>query len=82
VPVSGVLFSLAFIMIFVGILLMTLGPLFGGGTTGPSGGAIILIGPIPIILGSGPFSGVMVVLALVLTVFALILFGVILRRPR
>jgi uncharacterized membrane protein len=82
VPVSGLLFSLAFIMIFVGILLMTLGPLFNGGTIGPSGGTIILIGPIPIILGSGPFSGVMVVLALVLTVFALILFGVILRRPR
>jgi uncharacterized membrane protein len=82
VPITGLLFFLAFIMIFVGMLLMTLGPLLNGGTAGASGGAVILIGPIPIILGSGPFSGVILVLALVLTVFALIFFGVILRRLR
>ena len=82
VPVTGWLFFLAFITIFIGMLLMTLAPLLKGGTVGSSGGAIILIGPIPIILGSGPLSGVMVVLALALTIFALIFVGVILRRQR
>jgi len=81
-PVTGMLFFLAFVMIFVGVLLMNLDPILNGGTVGLSGGAVILIGPFPIILGSGPFSGVMVVLALVLSVCALIFFGVILRRRR
>jgi uncharacterized membrane protein len=82
VPAIGMLFFLAFVMIFVGILLMNLGPILNGGTLGPSGGAVILIGPFPIILGSGPLSGVMVVLSLVLSVCALFFFVVILRRRR
>ena len=61
---------------------MTLAPILTGGTFGTSGGAVILIGPIPIILGSGPWSGVMVVLSLVVTVLALILVGVMLHRHR
>ena len=81
-PVTGWLFFLAFIMIFLGIFLMTLAPILTEGTFGTSGGAVILIGPIPIILGSGPWSGIMVVLSLVVTVLAIILVGVILRRHR
>ena len=67
-------------MIFVGVLLMSLGPIMNGGNVG-SVGTVILIGPIPIILGSGPSAGVIVVLALILTVVSLI-FGVILLRLR
>jgi len=74
------LFFLAFVLIFVGILLMSLGPILSQGGNG-SVGTVILIGPIPIILGSGPFAGVIVVLAILLTIFALI-FGVILQRRR
>ena len=81
-PATWILFFLAFVMIFVGMLLMSFDPILNGGTVGTSGGVVILIGPIPIVLGSGPFSGIMVVLALVLTVCALIFFGVILRRRR
>jgi len=43
------------------------------------GGAVILIGPIPIILGVGPYSTVMIGLALVLTIFA-VLFYFLLRK--
>jgi len=79
VPTTG-LFFLAFVMIFVGILLMSLAPILNRSNVG-SVGTVILIGPIPIILGSGPFASVIVVLALLLTIVALI-FGVILQRRR
>jgi uncharacterized membrane protein len=68
---------IAFLLIFVGMLLMTLGSSWN--TSGVSGGAIILIGPIPIILGSGPYSVPLIVLAAVLTFVALI---VLVRRFR
>jgi len=71
---------LAFVMIFVGILLMSLGPILSGNGVG-SFGTVILIGPIPVILGSGPLASVMIILALVLTVVAVIV-GVILQRSR
>lgn len=79
VPTTG-LFFLAFVMVFVGILLMSLAPILNHGDIG-SVGTVILIGPIPIILGSGPFASVIVLLALLLTIVALI-FGVILLRRR
>jgi len=74
------LFFLAFVLIFVGIMTMSLAPILSGGGVG-SVGTVILIGPIPIVLGSGPLGGVMVVLALVLTIIAVIL-GVVLLRWR
>jgi len=79
IPTAG-LFFLAFVMIFVGILLMSLGPILSGNGVG-SFGTVILIGPIPVILGSGPLASVMIILALVLTVVAVIV-GVILQRSR
>jgi len=79
VPTAG-LFFLAFVLIFLGILLMSVGPILNHAGIG-SVGTVILIGPIPIILGSGPFASVIVVLALLLTIFALI-FGVILQRRK
>jgi uncharacterized membrane protein len=45
-----------------------------------SGGAVILIGPIPIILGGGPYSFELVELAVVLTIVAVILFLIVRRR--
>jgi uncharacterized membrane protein len=72
------LFFIAFAAIFIGMLLMAFGSLSNRG--GVSGGAIILIGPIPIILGSGPYSVGLITLAAVLTVAALVLFLVLRRR--
>lgn len=74
------LFFLAFVLILLGILLMSLGPILSG-NTGGSVGTVILIGPIPIILGSGPSASLIVILALLVTVAALI-FGVIVQRRR
>jgi uncharacterized membrane protein len=61
-------------MIFIGILLMTVGSLSSINPSNVSGGAIILIGPIPIILGAGQYSSALVGLAILLTIFVLVFF--------
>jgi uncharacterized membrane protein len=72
------LFLLAFAAIFIGTLLIALGSMTNSGNA--SGGAIILIGPIPIILGSGPYSFALVGLAAVVTIVAVVLFLIMRRR--
>ena len=69
---------LAFLMIIVGMLLIALGSMSNIGNM--SSGAIILIGPIPIVLGGGPYSFELVELAVVLTIAAVILFLAVRRR--
>jgi uncharacterized membrane protein len=66
-------------MIVIGILLVTAGSITGSGS-GISGGAVILIGPIPIILGTGPYSFEMIIMAAVLTVLALGFFLLVRRK--
>jgi uncharacterized membrane protein len=70
------LFFIAFAIIVLGALLMTLGSIQN---LSGSSGAVILIGPIPIVLGAGPYSYALIGLAVALTVLALIFF-VALRR--
>jgi len=72
------IFFIAFALIFIGILLMTLGSI--SNLQGVSGGAVILIGPIPIVLGTGPYSVPLIVLAVVLSVFALAFYFMMRRR--
>lgn len=72
------MFLVAFAAIFIGILLVTLGALSKTGNV--SGGAIILIGPIPIVLGVGPYSFELVELAAILTIAAVILFLLVRMR--
>ena len=54
-------------IIFVGLLVVAVGASVGSGGSGSSGG-FILIGPIPIVFGSGPGSGMLAAVALVITV--------------
>ena len=70
---------IAFAMITIGFLLMVVGPLTGT-SGGFSGGAVILIGPIPIVLGTGPYSWAMIAVAAVLTVLALAVFLLFRRK--
>jgi len=81
VPFSLVtlLFFVAFVTIFVGMLLMTLSSL--SNLSDVSSGTVILIGPIPIVIGSGSYSWPLVVLAVALTVFSVVFFF-LLRRKR
>jgi len=73
------LFFLAFGMIFVGMILMALGAI--PSESNASLGGVILIGPIPIMIGAGPYSSLMLVLATALTLVSLAAF-LILRRKR
>ena len=75
---ASLLFLLAFAAIFIGTVLVALGSIMNSG--GTSSGAIILIGPIPIILGGGPYSLELVMLALALTIAAIVLFLFVRRR--
>ena len=69
------LFYVAFIMIFVGLFLMTINGVWN--SSGASGGAVVIVGPVPIILGSGPASVPLLILALIVTIlaFAIMLVG-------
>jgi uncharacterized membrane protein len=72
------LLLLAFAAIFIGTLLVALGSMSNLG--GTSGGAVILIGPIPIILGGGPYSVELATLAVALTIVTVVLFLFLRRR--
>ena len=74
----SLLLLIAFTAIFTGALLLTLGSMSNIG--GASGGAVILIGPIPIILGGGPYSFVLVAASMVLTIVAIVAFLLVRRR--
>ena len=74
----SVLFLVAFAAIFVGILLIAFGSITNLGSS--SGGAVILIGPIPIILGTGPYSFPLIVLSVGVTIVAIAFFLVLRRR--
>jgi uncharacterized membrane protein len=62
-----------FAIIFAGFLVVALGASVGSGGSSSSGG-FILIGPVPIVFGSGPNSGALAVVALVITVAMVALY--------
>ena len=73
------MFLASFAMIVIGMILMVIASFtLGGGI--PSVGGIILIGPIPIILGGGPESIWLILLGAVITVIALVTFLLVRRR--
>lgn len=76
-PWGFTIFIAAFIMIFVGMLLMILASAIGGGGTG---GLVIFIGPFPIAVGAGPQSSLMIVIAFALAIMGMILFFLFVRR--
>jgi uncharacterized membrane protein len=60
------------------MLLMTVASPSGLKNVGAGG--VILIGPIPILLGGGPYSAVLVILGALLTVVSLAVFLLIRRK--
>jgi len=54
-------------IVFVGSLVVAVGAFSGPGGSGSTGG-FILIGPVPIVFGSGPNSGVLATVGLAITV--------------
>jgi len=61
-------------LVFVGIFVMFVALLAFGGSG--SVGGVILIGPIPIVFGAGPESGLLVAVGIVITIVSVVLFWV------
>jgi len=71
-PFPVKLFFLSFIVIFVGMLLLMAAAILSGGST--SFGGVVFIGPIPIIIGSGPYFPLAIIIAIILMVLSILLF--------
>ena len=67
------LFLLGFLLTFIGVIVIVAAA-FLSGDVNVSGGAIIFVGPIPIILGAGTDAFLAIVLAAVLTVIGFVVF--------
>jgi|Deesub1362A_J573_1020465.scaffolds.fasta_scaffold52870_2 uncharacterized membrane protein len=72
------LFFLGFLLILVGITVLIFAVVFSGGPI--SFGGVIIIGPLPIIIGWGPEAALLVTLAIILTIFSIVLFLIIGRK--
>lgn len=73
------LLPLGFMLIFVGVIVIVASALFSGDSN-VSGGAIIYVGPIPVIVGAGTDPFLAVALAAVLTIIGFIVFFWVRRR--
>ena len=62
-----------FLLMFVGVLVILASALLSGDAN-VSGGAIIFVGPIPIILGAGTDAFLAIILAAVLTIIGFVMF--------
>jgi len=67
------LFLLGFLLILAGFIVIMAYALFGGDAD-VSGGAVIFVGPIPIIIGAGTDVFLAIVLGAVLTIIGFIVF--------
>jgi uncharacterized membrane protein len=67
------LFLLGFALIIIGTLFLAAFA-FLYGKVQPSFGAVFIVGPIPIILGAGPHSAFVVMLAIILTILVIAFF--------
>ena len=71
------IFLAGFLLIFLGTIILAIAGLMGG--VSQSLGLVVFIGPIPIILGAGRYSLLMILLAIILTIIGIVLF-VIFRK--
>lgn len=78
---SLLLLVLGISLILIGITLMLVtSMLYGAGSV--NFGAIIFIGPIPIVIGAGPEGGSMVLFSIIIAVLSVIIFTMLRRRNR
>jgi uncharacterized membrane protein len=72
---------LGFVLVFVGMIVILIAAfLYGGGSA--SAGAVIFIGPFPIVIGAGPDVTLIVLFSIILAVLSVVVFLVMNRRLR
>ena len=75
------LLILGFVLVFVGIAVILIATiLYGGGSA--SGGAVIFIGPFPIVIGAGPDVTLIILFSIIIAVLSVVVFLVMNRRVR
>jgi len=67
------LFLLGFVLVVAGIIILIVAAVLQGSVE-VSGAAIIFIGPIPIIIGAGPHTSLILLLAAILTIVGFVMF--------
>jgi uncharacterized membrane protein len=67
------LFFVGFFLAFIGFIVLIVATALQGNSS-VSGGIVIFIGPIPIILGAGPHAVFAILLAGILTIIGLLMF--------
>jgi uncharacterized membrane protein len=83
IGISSRLLSFLFLgitLVFVGIAVLIVASFVFGGSG--SVGGVILIGPFPIVFGTGPDAGWLLTISVILTVVSVILFLIMNRRAR
>jgi uncharacterized membrane protein len=69
---------LGFILVFVGITIVLVAALLFGGSA--SFGAVIFVGPFPIVVGAGPEATLLVLLGIILAVCSVVMLLVMRRK--
>lgn len=67
------LFFLGFFLMFVGVVVLIIAAALQGDTN-LSVGSVVFIGPIPVILGAGPYAFFAILLAVILTIVGFVVF--------
>jgi uncharacterized protein (TIGR00304 family) len=73
------LFFVGFLLTFIGFIVLISSTALQENSS-VSGGLIIFIGPLPIILGSGPYAVFAILLAVILTIIGFIMFFVLRKQ--
>jgi uncharacterized membrane protein len=75
------LLILGFVLVFVGIAVILVATvLYGSGSA--SVGAVIFIGPIPIVIGAGPETTVIILFSIIIAVLSIVVLLVMNRKIR
>ena len=72
---------LGFVLVFVGVAVILIATAFYGGSSA-NVGAVIFIGPFPIVIGAGPDVTWLVLFSIILTVLSVVVFLVMNRKLR
>jgi uncharacterized membrane protein len=73
------LFFVGFLLTFIGFIVLIISTVLQENSS-VSGGLIIFVGPIPIILGSGSYAVFAILLAVILTIIGFIMFFVLRKQ--
>ena len=81
IAVSGRVFGfliLGIVLVFVGVVVLAVASLFSSGSG--SVGVVVFVGPFPIVFGSGPSAGSLILIGIILAAISVIFFFVMRRR--